>query len=100
MKYLAGLVVFSGIGSFLISDTIDFGRELRRSNNKSNLYLDFFRLLVLGGMALIGYMAASETFRKPNDRIIFLVIGIIGAFLIYILGVRRRAAVTKGVRKP
>lgn len=99
MQYLAGLLVFSGIGSFFISDTIDFARELRKSNNPRSLYLDFFRLLVLGGMALIGYMVAKETFHKPNDWIIFLVIGVIGAFSTHILGVRRFAA-TKNVRRP
>jgi F0F1-type ATP synthase assembly protein I len=85
MQYLAGLLVFSGIGSFLISDTIDFGRELRKSNSSRRLYLDFFRLLVLGGMALIGYMVAKETFHNSNDWIVFLVIGVIGAFSIHIL---------------
>jgi F0F1-type ATP synthase assembly protein I len=82
MKYLAGLLVFSGIGSFLISDTIAFWRELERRNSRSPLYLDFFRILILGVMAGIGYMVASETFQKPNDWIIFLVAGIIGAVLI------------------
>ena len=100
MQYLAGLLVFSGIGSFLISDTIDFGTELRKINNPRRLYLDFFRLLVLGGMALIGYMVASETFQKPNDWIFFLVIGIIGAFSTHILVLKRRVAVTKGTRRP
>lgn len=100
MQYLAGLVVFSGIGSFLISDTIEFGREFRKSNNPRRLYLDLFRLLVLGGMALIGYMVASETFQKPNDWIVFLVIGIIGAFSTHILGLKRRVAVRNGARKP
>lgn len=85
MQYFAGLLVFSGIGSFLISDAIDFGRELRKSNSPHRLYLDFFRLLVLGGMALIGYMVASETFHQPNDWIVFLVIGVIGAFSIHLL---------------
>lgn len=100
MKYLAGLLVFSGIGSFLISDTIVLGRELRKNNSPRRLYLDFFRLLVLGGMALIGYMVAKETFHKPNDWIVFLVIGTIGAFSTHILGVKRRVAATKGSRRP
>ncbi len=100
MKYLAGLLVFSGIGSFLISDTIDFGRELKKSNSPRRLYLDFFRLLVLGGMTLIGYMVAKETFHKPNDWIFFLVMGIMGAFLTHILGVQRRVAAKKGARRP
>ena len=100
MQYFAGLVVFSGIGSFLISDTIDFTRELRKSNSPRRLYLDFFRLLVLGGMALIGYMVAKETFDQPNDWIVFLVIGVIGAFSTHALGVKRRTAEAKGVRRP
>lgn len=95
MQYFAGLVVFSGIGSFIISDTIDFGRELKKSNSPHHLYLDFFRLLGLGGMALIGYMVAKETFNQYNDWIVFLVIGVIGAFLIYTLGVKRRTAAAK-----
>ena len=99
MKYLVGLLVFSSIGSFMISDTIDFARELRKSNNFSNLYSDFFRLLVLGGMALIGYMFAKETFQKNNDWIVFLVIGIIGAFVIHILGARGFAT-RRGNRRP
>lgn len=85
MKYLAGLLVFSGIGSFLISDTIAFWRELERRNSPRSLYLDFFRLLVLGVMAGIGYMVASETFQQPNDWITFLISGISGAVLIQII---------------
>lgn len=100
MRYLAGLLVFSGIGSFLISDTIDFGRELRKNNSRSHLYLDFFRLLILGGTALIGYIVAKETFHKPNDWIVFLVIGTIGAFSTYILGVKQRVAAPKSARRP
>lgn len=99
MRYVAGLLVFSGIGSFLISDTIDFGRELR-TNNFSRLYFDLFRLFVLGGMTLIGYIVAKETFHKPNDSIIFLVIGVIGAFSTHILEVKRRVAAAKGRRRP
>lgn len=95
MQYFAGLVVFSSIGSFLISDTIDFGRELRKSNSSLHLYLDFFRLVVLGGMALVGYMVAKETFHQHNDWIIFLVIGVIGAFSIHILRVKRMVRVRK-----
>ena len=85
MKYLAGLLVFSGIGSFLISDAIAFWRELERRNSRISLYLDFFRLLILGVMAGIGYMVASETFQQPNDWITFLIIGMIGAVLIQII---------------
>ena len=99
MQYFAGLVVFSGIGSFLISDTIDFGKELRKSSSSRQLYLDFFRLIVLGAMALVGYMVAKETFHQPNDWIFFLVIGLIGAFLIYIVGVKRISD-TRGIRRP
>ena len=99
MRYVAGLLVFSSIGSFLISDTIDFSRELRKSNNFRHLSLDFFRLIVLGVMALIGYMFASRTFHQPNDWLVFLVIGIIGALLVYTLG-RLRVAGINGDRRP
>ena len=85
MRYVVGLLVFSGIGSFLISDTITFWRDLRKSNRYSHLLFDFFRLLILASMALIGYAVASRTFQKPNDWIIFLLIGVIGAFLTHIL---------------
>ena len=99
MQYLVGLLIFSSIGSFLISDTIDFIRELRKSNNFRHLSLDFLRLVVLGAMALIGYMFASRTFHQSNDWLVFLVIGIIGALLIYTLG-RLRVASVKGARRP
>lgn len=99
MRYLVGLLIFSSIGSFLISDTIDFSRELRKSNNLRHLYLDFLRLIVLGVMALIGYIFASRTFHQPNDWLVFLVIGIIAALLIYALG-RLRVAGIKGARRP
>ncbi len=82
MQYLVGLVVFSSIGYFLIVDTTNFYRDLRISNNRNQLIVDFGRLLLLGAMAGIGYKVASETFQRPNDWIIFLVKGIIGAFLI------------------
>ncbi|MBD1806857.1 hypothetical protein H6F98_15530 [Microcoleus sp. FACHB-SPT15] len=85
MKYLVGLIVFSGIGSFLISDTIDFWRELRRSDSRSQLGMDFLRLAVLAGMASIGYWVATDTFHKPSDGIVFLVIGIVGAFSTHII---------------
>jgi hypothetical protein len=85
MKYLVGLVVFSGIGSFLISDTIDFWREFRASNRRSRLEVDFLRLAVLAGMAGIGYWVATDTFHKPSDGIVFLVIGIVGAFSTHII---------------
>ncbi|MBD2538689.1 hypothetical protein H6G60_07720 [Coleofasciculus sp. FACHB-SPT36] len=77
-----GLVVFSSIGYFLIVDTTNLLREIRTSNNRNQLIVDFGRLVILGAMAGIGYKAASETFQRPNDWIIFLVKGIIGAFLI------------------
>lgn len=99
MRYLVGLLVFSSISSFLISDTIDFSRELRKSNSFRHLFLDFLRLIVLGTMALIGYMFASRTFHQPNDWLVFLVIGIIGALLIHTLA-RLRVASIKGARRP
>lgn len=87
MRYFAGLVVFSGIGAFLIADTIDFYRELR--NNPHNFYSDLFRLLILGGMTAIGYLVAAKTFHQSTDWIVFLVIGIITAFLIYIIKLKK-----------
>jgi len=85
MKYLVGLIVFSGIGSFLISDTIDFWRKLRKSDSRSQLGVDFLRLAVLAGMASIGYWVATDTFHKPSDGIVFIVIGIVGAFSTHII---------------
>ena len=85
MQYLVGLVVFSGIGSFLISDTIDFWREFRKSDSRSQLGVDFLRLAVLAGMASIGYWVATDTFHKPSDGIVFLMSGIVGAFSTHII---------------
>ncbi|MBD2003589.1 MULTISPECIES: hypothetical protein [Cyanophyceae] len=82
MKYLVGLVVFSAIGYFLIVDTTTFYRQFKISNQHNQLLADFGRLLILGVMAGIGYKVASETFQQPNDWIVFLVKGIIGALLI------------------
>lgn len=96
-KYFVGLVVFSGIGSFLIVDLIDFGQELRKNPRQSHLYLDFLRLVVLALMAAIGFFLAKETFTKSNDWIIFLVVGAIASLAIYALGIKRRA-VAKGRR--
>lgn len=87
MRYFVGLVVFSGIGAFLIADTIDFYRELK--NNPPNLSSDLFRLLILGGMTAIGYLVATKTFHQSTDWLVFLVIGIIAAFLIYILKIKK-----------
>lgn len=88
MRYFAGLVVFSGIGAFLIADSFDFYRELRK-NNADNLYFDLLRLLILGGMTAIGYLVAAKTFYQSTDWIVFLVVGIIVAFLIYILKLKK-----------
>ena len=82
MKYLVGLVVFSGIGYFLIVDTTNFYRQLKINNKRNQLIVDFGKLLILVAMAGIGYKVASETFQEPNDWIVFLAKGIIGAFLI------------------
>jgi hypothetical protein len=69
MQYLVGLVVFSGIGSFLISDTIDFWREFRKSDSRSQLGVDFLRLAVLAGMASIGYWVATDTYELLRPAI-------------------------------
>lgn len=84
MKYLVGLIVFSGIGSFLITDTLDFYQDWRRGDRSSKLLSAFLRLLVLAGLTSVGYGVASETFRQPNDRIVFLVLGVIGACLAHL----------------
>ena len=83
-RYLAGLLVFSGVGSFLITDTLNFLRLGDRS------FLDFLRLVVLTVIVVVGYNVASATFIQPKDLIIFLAIGIIGAFIIHTLTMRFR----------
>lgn len=94
VKYIVGLVIFSSIGSFLIVDAIAFFKLLGKTNNRF-LFSDFFRLVVLAGMAAIGFMLAKETFVKPNDGIVFLVIGAIASICIYALGIKRRMARTR-----
>lgn len=82
MQYLVGLLVFSSIAYFLIVDTTNFYNELKISNNRNQLLVDFGRLLILAAIAGIGYKVASETFQESNDSIIFLTRGIIIAFLV------------------
>jgi hypothetical protein len=89
IKYFVGLVIFASIGSFLIVDAIAFFKLLGKTNN-SLLFSDFLRLIVLAGMAAIGFMLAKETFVKPNDRIVFLSIGAISSLVIYALGIKQR----------
>ena len=89
VKYFVGLVIFASIGSFLIIDTIAFFKPLCKTNN-SVLFSDFLRLVVLAGMAAIGFMLAKETFVKPNDGIVFLGMGAIASIAIYALGIKRR----------
>jgi hypothetical protein len=84
MQYVVGLLIFSAIGSFVIADTIVLWRDYRKGNNRRQLLLDFFRIVVIAGMAGIGYLFASSTFQRPNDGIVFLVTGIVGALLIHI----------------
>ena len=91
VKYFVGLVIFASIGSFLIVDAIAFFKLLGKTNNRF-LFWDFFRLVILAGMAAIGFMLAKETFVKPNDGIVFLVIGAIASIGIYALGIKRRMA--------
>lgn len=90
MKYIVGLIIFSSIGSFLIVDAIDFAREIGKTNNR-HLFLDFLRLVVIAGMAAIGFILAQENFTKPHDGVIFLAIGAIASSTIYALGIKRRA---------
>ena len=89
VKYFVGLVIFASIGSFLIVDAIAFFKLLGKTNN-SVLFSDFLRLVVLAGMAAIGFMLAKETFAKSNDEIIFLFMGAIASFTLYALGIKRR----------
>jgi len=84
MKYLVGLLIFSAIGSFVIADTIVFWRDYKKGSNPRQLYLDFFRLVIIAGMASVGYLFASSTFLQPNDGIVFLATGSVGALLIHI----------------
>jgi len=84
MQYIVGLLIFSAIGSFVIADTIVWWRDYRKGSNPKQLSLDFFRLVIIAGMAGIGYLFASSTFQQPNDGIVFLVTGIVGALLIHI----------------
>lgn len=94
IKYFVGLVIFSSIGSFLIVDAIALFKLLGKTNN-SVLFSDFLRLVVLAGMAAIGFMLAKETFVKYNDGIVFLGIGAIASFTLYALGIKRRMAEKK-----
>ncbi len=89
IKYFVGLVIFSSIGSFLIVDAIAFFKLLGKTNNRF-LFSDFLRLVVLAGMAAIGFLLAKETFVKPNDGIVFLVVGAIASIALYALGIKRR----------
>ena len=89
IKYFIGLVIFSSIGSFLIVDATAFFKVIGKVNNFV-LFSDFLRLVVLAGMAAIGFMLAKETFVKPNDGIVFLGIGAIASIALYSLGIKRR----------
>ncbi|WP_009632269.1 hypothetical protein [Synechocystis sp. PCC 7509] len=90
VKYFVGLVIFASIGSFLIVDAIAFFKLLLSKTNNSLLFSDFVRLIVLAGMATVGFMLAKETFVKPNDGIVFLVTGAIASIALYALGIKRR----------
>ncbi|MBW4664645.1 MAG: hypothetical protein KME01_10680 [Chroococcus sp. CMT-3BRIN-NPC107] len=98
IKYFVGLVIFSSIGSFLIVDAIALIKIIGKTNHRL-LFSDFLRLVILAGMAAIGYLLAKETFTKPNDWVIFLVIGAIASIVIYGLGINRRMAEGKRTRK-
>ncbi len=97
IKYFVGLVIFSSIGSFLIVDATSFARLIGKTNNHL-LFVDFLRLVILAGMAAIGFLLAKETFTKPNDGIVFLVVGAIASIAIYALGIKRRKAESKKIR--
>ncbi len=95
IKYFVGLVIFSSIGSFLIVDAIAFFKLLGKTNNRF-LFSDFLRLVILAGMAAIGFLLAKETFVKPNDGIVFLVVGAIASIALYALGIKQRAGKRNG----
>ncbi|MBD2093972.1 hypothetical protein H6F90_02220 [Trichocoleus sp. FACHB-591] len=84
-QYLAGLIVFAGVGSFLLTDTIDFFRDLKHRDRRSRWYVDLLRLLFLAGITTIGYKIASETFRSSQDQVSFLAIGLVGAVVAYLV---------------
>lgn len=88
IKYFVGLVIFASIGSFLIVDAIALFKVCKTNNRF--LFSDFLRLVVLAGMAAIGFMLAKETFVKPRDGIIFLGVGAIASIALYVLGIKRR----------
>lgn len=85
MQYLAGLIVFAGVGSFLITDAIDFWQDLKRRDRSKRWYVDFLRLVLLAGIMIIGYQVASETFRSPQDQRLFLAIGLVGAVVAHLI---------------
>nr|WP_290225322.1 hypothetical protein [Trichocoleus desertorum] len=91
-QYLAGLVVFAGVGSFLITDTIDFWQDLKRRDRRSRWYVDLVRLLFLAGITIIGHQVASETFRNSQDQLTFLAIGSAGAVLAYFAAQRIKSS--------
>ena len=95
MQYLAGLIVFAGVGSFLITDAIDFWQDLQRRDRSKRWYVDLLRLVLLAGITIIGYQVASETFRKSQDQRIFLAIGLVGAVTAHLItqrvGISRRS---------
>lgn len=90
MKYIVGLIIFSSIGSFVIVDAIALTKEIGKTNNRY-LFVELLRLVVIAGMAAVGFLLAQEDFTKPNDGLIFLAIGAIASFVIYALGIQRRA---------
>ncbi|KJH71381.1 hypothetical protein [Aliterella atlantica] len=90
MKYIVGLIIFSSIGSFVIVDAIALSKEIGKTNNRY-LFVECLRLVVIAAMAAVGFLLAQETFTQPNDGLLFLAIGAIAAFVIYALGIKRRA---------
>jgi hypothetical protein len=95
MQYFAGLIVFAGVGSFLITDTVDFYQDLKRRDRHPRWYVDLLRLLFLAGITIIGYQVASATFRSSQDQYVFLAIGLVGAIAASLIsqrvGVSRRS---------
>ena len=89
MIYIVGLIVFSAIASFAISDSIALWKDLKTRKSLRDWLVDISRLLIVAAMAGVGYFAASTRFQTPRDGIAFLAIGLMAAVGIYLLSAKR-----------
>jgi len=87
MQYWVGLIVFAAIGSFVVADAISLWKSWRKGTPLNRLYGDILRLIPIAGLATVGYLVASETFTRPYDGIVFLLIGTCTAFILRFLSV-------------